>query len=379
MSVDDISIFIPSFSVGGAEQMAINLSSEFADMSVNVELVVARNKGGLAKKVGSNVSVEELEFDIDKFPLPFCVRRLSQYIDDHRPDIVLSLMKHTNITAISAKLLASHSPTMIVSERNHISRSLNQHPIHKRKTLKNLMRILYPYADHIIAISEGVSKSLQDEIRVQEKKISVIYNPVVTNKLLKKATEPIDHHWFQNEQTPVVLGVGRLHPQKNFETLLKAFALVRSNIDAKLLILGEGKEREKLKTLAEDLGIEEYLCMPGNVDNPYKYMSQSSVFVLSSAWEGFGNVIVEALACECPVVSTDCHSGPSEILARGEYGRLVPVRDEGRMAEAITQTINGDKIPDNKLKNRSMDFQSDNIAKKYLDIISDSRSIYDEC
>jgi glycosyltransferase involved in cell wall biosynthesis len=173
----------------------------------------------------------------------------------------------------------------------------------------------------------------------------VIYNPIITESILAQAKQPVEHPWFQSGLPPVILGVGRLAPQKDFATLLRAFALVRQQRAARLLILGEGPERQRLEALAAELRIDKDVSLAGYDQNPYRFMSKASVFVLSSAWEGFGNVLVEALAVGAPVVATDCRDGPREILTSAGQGRLAPVGDSATLAKEIVATIDAEPAP----------------------------------
>jgi len=235
------------------------------------------------------------------------------------------------------------------------------------------MSRLYPQAHNIVAVSQGVAEDLSTLIQLSPDRVTVIYNPVITPNLLEQALAPLTHPWFEREQPPVILGAGRLSLQKDFPTLLRAFALVRQHRPARLVILGEGEERANLERLAIELGIQNDVSMPGFVDNPFAFMAKASVFVLSSAWEGFGNVLVEALACGCPVVATDCRSGPREILDNGRYGRLVPVGDHEALAKAILETLDNPDFPADRQTRiqRAMEFSVDAAVDKYLKVLLD--------
>ena len=202
---------------------------------------------------------------------------------------------------------------------------------------------------------------------LSRQQVCVICNPVVTPEIFSKAQEPVDHPWFAPGQPPVVLGAGRLTIQKDFPTLIRAFALVRAQRRARLMILGEGEERPKLEALVRELGLEEDMALPGFAGNLYAYMARAAVFVLSSRWEGFGNVLVEAMALGTPVVSTDCPSGPAEILERGKWGKLVPVGDIVALSAGVVAELDNPSLSD--VARRAQDFSLDRIVGQYLELL----------
>jgi glycosyltransferase involved in cell wall biosynthesis len=231
-----------------------------------------------------------------------------------------------------------------------------------------LLRRTYPEADRIIAVSRGVADDLRTLVRLPPELVTTAYNPVVDSELAKKADAPIDHPWFVPGAPPVIIAVGRLTEQKDFPTLLRAFARVRAQRQARLLILGEGELRRKLEALACELGVDQDVSLSGFMSNPFAYMARAAVFVLSSAYEGLPGVLIETLACGCPVVSTDCPSGPAEILKNGQYGRLVPVGDPAAMAQAILSTL--EAPPDRGLlQKRASLFSVDRAIEQYLEVL----------
>jgi glycosyltransferase involved in cell wall biosynthesis len=203
-----------------------------------------------------------------------------------------------------------------------------------------LIHWLYPYADRIVAVSEGVANDLAVFARLPRNRIHTIYNPFDIERIQVHARAPLDHPWFAPGQPPVVLGVGRLSVQKDFSTLLRAFARLRTKRAARLMILGEGELRSELEGLSHSLGLTaNEFFMPGFVSNPYAYYARCGVFVLSSRWEGLPGVLIEAMAAGAQVVATDCKSGSSEILENGKWGQLVPVGDYAAMADALNITL----------------------------------------
>ena len=208
--------------------------------------------------------------------------------------------------------------------------------------MPSLARLTYPGAAAITAVSKGVAEDLAETIGIPRDRIDVIHNPVVTPELIARAAEPIEHEWFAPGSPPVVLAVGRLSPQKDYPTLLQAFAKARKRRPAKLLILGEGPLRPELEATIEELGIGPDVRLPGFVENPWAFMRQCAVYAMSSRWEGLPTVLIEALASGARIVSTDCPSGPREILDGGRYGRLVPVGDVAALARVLAEALDDD-------------------------------------
>jgi glycosyltransferase involved in cell wall biosynthesis len=233
---------------------------------------------------------------------------------------------------------------VVVREANTVSADLRPSGAGARVLLW-LMRRAYPSADAVVAVSQGVADEVREQLGVPAERVHVISNPVVTPRVTEGAGEPLTHPWFAPDQPPVVLGVGRLAPQKGFDTLLRAFRIAREQRPCRLVILGEGDQRGALEALAGELGVAEDVALPGFVANPFPYMAQAGAFVLSSAWEGLPNVLIQAMALGTPAVATDCPSGPREILDGGRLGRLVAVGDAAAMAEGIVEALGGERRP----------------------------------
>jgi len=250
-------------------------------------------------------------------------------------------MNHANLVAVWAKLLSGSPTRLIVSEHNTLSQETQNDDKWRTRLLPQLIRRSYPRADGIVAVSRGVADDLARTAGLCRRSIDVVYNPVVTPKLKREMEAPVSHPWFRRGEPPVVLGVGRLSRQKDFPTLVHAFAAVRRHRPARLMILGEGPERSRLENLIVELGIGEDVALPGWVAGAPSYMAHAATFVLSSRWEGLPTVIIEALYAGVPVVATDCPSGPSEILDGGRHGELIPVGDRGALANAIGAALAG--------------------------------------
>jgi glycosyltransferase involved in cell wall biosynthesis len=327
-----VAIFLVSLEGGGSERIALNLAQGFAERGLEVDLVLQRAKGPYLDQVSDKIRIVDLRAG----RMALAIFPLISYLRRERPPFLLSLMMGANIIAILSKKLARVDTRLMISEHLTISVATQNAGSLRGRYLPLLAKRIYPWADGIVAVSEGVAEDLAHILGLPRKKIEVIYNPVITPELLEKAREPVDHPWFQPGEPPVILGVGRLTEQKDFPTLLRAFALVRKERAARLVILGEGEDRPQLKALVDELGIAEDVDMPGFVDNPYGYMAGAAVFALSSRWEGLPTVLIEAMALGKPVVATDCPSGAREILNDGRYGTLVPVGDAKRLAAGIS-------------------------------------------
>ena len=253
--------------------------------------------------------------------------------------VVISCQYYVNLICLMFRPLWGSRVFHILSERNH----LNEFKVHrsfKYSLIERLVRFFYSFADMVIANSKELASDLSNATGCP---VDVVYNPTINDRLYRLAEESITEEWFHDENRPIVLAVGRLSPQKDFATLILAFSMLQKVHNGRLIILGEGTEREKLETKAKDLGISGDLLMPGFVLNPYKFMKKASLFVLSSVYEGLPNVLIEAVALKVPVVSTACRSGPTEILLRGKVGQLVPVGDAEALAEAMSNALKNPK------------------------------------
>ncbi|SNR23951.1 glycosyltransferase [Halorubrum vacuolatum] len=328
---NSIAIFLTSMTIGGAERVALDLSSGLAHRGYDVDLVLVDASGELLTDVPDEVTVINLGADrVATSLLP-----LRRYLNAHDPDVLYSMMTEPNLIAIAAHRLSRTGTRLVISEHNVLSHRLSDN---KDRLVRFGASIGYPLADHAVAVSKGVRRELLDRTLLKETAVSMIYNPVRVEQIRENASKPVQHEWFLDESTEVILAGGRHEPQKGFNTLLASFA--RLNGDHRRLVLfGSGPETEALREQAAALGIQERVYFPGFIEDPYRYMGAADVFVLSSTHEGFGLVLIEAMACGCPVVSTDCRSGPSEILSGGTYGRLVPVGDDRALTTAIEETL----------------------------------------
>jgi len=332
--MERIALFLPSLRGGGAERVMVNLARGFVERGLQLDLVLAKAEGPYLSQVPSEVRVVDLGARRVLYSLP----RLMRYLRLEQPQAMLSALNHANIVAIWAKILSKVKTRLVVSEHTILSWSTKNAPFMRAKLMPFLIKFFYPYADAVVAVSRGVAEDLIASTGLPPEQVKVIYNPVITPELFTKADEPLDHPWFRPGKPPVILGAGRLTKEMDFPTLIRAFAMVRKERPARLMILGEGEERPNLEALVRELGLEEDVALPGFVDNPYKYMKRAAMFVLSSRWEGLPTVLIEALALGTPVVSTDCPSGPREVL-EGHEELLVPVGDTNALACTILRLL----------------------------------------
>lgn len=401
-----VAVFLDHLKGGGVQKMRVIIASALAERGHKIDLVVCRAEGPLLEQVRGNVRIIELKpqapalariYAVAAYPwsqsplllLALLARKISptlpyladlvRYIRRENPNVLLSATPYMNIEAALARHLAKVPIRLVVSEHNDLSHG---HPLGKGwrgRYLRQLLRRIYREADAVVAVSNGVADDLAVRTSLPRDRITTIYNPAVTPELIRKAQESPHHAWFQRGSPPVVLGVGRLGQAKDFPTLIRAFAHLRRQRSARLMILGDdknakktAKRRDKLTLLAAELGIAEDVALLGYVPNPFSYMAHAAVFVLSSIYEGFGNVLVEALACGCPVVSTDCPSGPAEILADGKFGLLVPVGDTVALANAISSVLDAPPDP-HKLQERATLFSVDRAVDQYEKLLFNTK------
>jgi glycosyltransferase involved in cell wall biosynthesis len=366
-----IALLMSGFGSGGVPQVMLTLARGFMAEGHPVDIVVARNEGPRRSAVPEGARVIDLEARRPRLSwrrllrkkrhrVLACVPPLVRYLEAERPAVVLAGGNYINYVGVRARARTALAPALVLSHRSHFS-----HESEGKRFARWIARRAYPGADAIVAVSNGVADDLAAGAGLARGLITTIYNPAVTPGVIAASRQPAPHGWLPRADTPVLVAAGRLHPQKDFPTLIRALAQVRAHRPVKLIILGEGPERLALEELAARLGVADAIDLPGFVDNPYAYMARAGVFVLSSAWEGFANVVAEALACGCPVVSTDCPSGPAEILAGGRYGRLVPVGDAAAMATAIAATLDdpGDRAA---RQVRARAFAVETAVRRYL-------------
>jgi glycosyltransferase involved in cell wall biosynthesis len=365
-----ISLLITPMTGNGGDRVVINLARAFVRLGYRVDLVVTDVSDYHLKAVQSLHDVRTVKLSQCVRPLIYVRKlfKLKHYLIKNRPFVLLANGDYVGL-ANFAQILAQTSTPVIQIVHVHISRYFSEKSRLVAAAKKVMIRIFYPLSSAIVAVSHGVAKDVANMAHLPIRKVNVIYNPVVTEELMRMSRADISHPWFQDGETPVILGAGRLMYQKDFGTLIKAFAKVRSEQPCRLAIIGgEAVEQEYLESLIKEFKLEQDVQLMGFADNPYAYMAKASVFALSSRYEGFGNVLVEAMATGTPVVSTDCESGPAEILENGKYGHLSPVGDADQLAKSIAETLRN-PLAASLLKRQAQYFTDFSIAKQYVELI----------
>ena len=374
-----IAIYIYGLSGGGATRRTLTLAGGFAKRGHRVDLVVVDAEGPLAGKLPDGVRLVVLDSALLRLAGRLRKRRrrrrikassfaLARYLWRERPDVLLSAANHVHLTAVIAARLSRAPVRVVLRVSNHLTGSHLGNSERPRPLRLKFARRIYGRADAAIAVSQGIADDLVEHTTLSREQVHAVTNPTYTPEIETAAAASLDHAWLQPGSPPLLLGAGRLAPAKDFAMLLRAFARVRARRSVHLVILGEGSKRGSLEQQLHELGVAADVELHGFVDNPFAWMSRASLFVLSSAWEGSPGVLVEAMACGCPVVSTDCPSGPDEILAGGRYGRLVPVGDAAALADAIVETLDT-TIDREALRSRAREFNVDRAVEHYLDIL----------
>jgi glycosyltransferase involved in cell wall biosynthesis len=365
--------FLARFLSGGLEQVILNtLKGLSQEPNIALDLVVHSTENLETSCLPDGIRVIDLKTPVDARLLSSLklIFPLVRYLHREKPQVLFSHLIYVNAIAVMARAIAKIPVSLILVEHNLLFSNVSQSDEPQSRLIVGMMRWLYPKADRIVAVSQGMARALEERLHWQKGTVATIYNPVIDSELLAQAQISPEHPWLETGQPPVFLAAGRLTPAKDFPTLIQAFAQVRAQVPGtRLLILGEGPQRAKLETMAKKLGLEAEIAFPGFVKNPYSYMSRAQVFVLSSRWEGLPTVLIEAIACGCQVVSTDCPHGPKEILAEGKYGRLVPVGKIEALATAMQSALTEPIAPE-LLKERSLDFSITRAINQYLKLLN---------
>jgi glycosyltransferase involved in cell wall biosynthesis len=329
-----VAFYMPHLITGGAERVTVNLANHFVRRGEKSLMVLDRRDGALIEALDANVELIALDAPRTLAALP----RLTRLLKSRRPDVLLSGITYNSPIAILAAKLSGAGTRVAVAEHTVLSQELAERGPRDRWTIPPLLNLAYRAAAGIIAASDAIADDLARLCRIARSRIEVLANPVIGGDIAQRAAVKPDHPWFA-EPVPVFVAAGRMTKVKDFPTLIAAFARVQAKRKARLLLLGDGPLRGPLEAQARSLGLAGAVALPGALADPLPYFARAAAVVSSSRYEGFGNVLVEAMACGTPVVSTDCPGGPRGILEDGRYGTLVPVGDAEALAQAMLAAL----------------------------------------
>jgi glycosyltransferase involved in cell wall biosynthesis len=361
-----VAIYLHDLAGGGVERQSLIIAEELRQNGIEVILVLHRLRGQLIGCLPSGLRVVDLESKRTLQDIP----RLVGFLRRERPDVLISNVDLNNIAALLAKAASFTDTKVVICQHNPISPGFAENENWMYRYVARSYRMLRPLIGHAVAVSQGISEELASLAAVPKKRISTINNPVVGSDFRERADEAAFHPWFEQPGRPVFVTAGRLVPQKDHATMLRALALHRKRCDGRLIVLGSGARLGMLQELTRTLGIADAVDFLGFRPNALPYFRQADAFVLSSHREGFGNVIVEALGCGTPVISIRCDHGPAEILDEGRYGLLVEQGSDEALAAAMDQvgTLR-ERFPADMLRQRAEAFTYGACSARYVDVL----------
>lgn len=361
----DLALLVSFSGAGGVERMILNLINAIAESGRKIDLLLIKTDSSHLKDLHPAIN----RIDLGSGHTLTSLLPLSRYLKRVRPPCLLAAKDRAGRVAVMARALAGAGETRLGLRLGTNLTAAFAHKSAWQMWLRRLpIRLLYPRIEAIIAVSEGVRQDTLTVSGVAPERVHVVRNPVITPRLAEAAAAPPPHPWLTDMSIPVLLGAGRLTRQKDFPTLIRAFAQLRQSRPCRLIILGEGRLRDELQELAGELGVEQDLALPGFTPNPYAYMRHVSLFALSSRWEGSPNVLTEAMALGTPVVSTDCPSGPNELLDQGRIAPLVSMGDWQGLAKAMAAVLDQPMAPET-LQQAVREYNADTSARRYLEIL----------
>lgn len=371
MNCQSIAIFTWGFDGGAFTNLPIALAQGFRHWGVSdVYLLYLHHAPAPDLVIPEGVKLVPLNVKRSVF----CPLALAQWLRQVQPDVLITMPTIVSIPAILGHLLAQTQRTkLVIYQGDTLTSDVaidHKHDL-RMQIMPALARLLYPWADGLTTVSEGVLSILeQDRIPIPQNCHAIIPNPVDIREFKSQSLQEPDHPWLQHKQAPTIISLGRLVKRKNYPLLLQAFALLKHRMDARLIIMGEGPEREALEQKIAQLELTDSVSLPGHVANPWSNIAQADVFVMSSLDEAFCLALVEAMACGVPVISTDAiGGGPRSILKDGKYGNLVPINDPVALTDAIYRTLTSQDWRNQLIEvsqQRAADFQPESIAQQWL-------------
>jgi len=363
-----IANFIPSLSGGGAERVVINLCASFPRDKVQPVLIAGSLTGPFVDNIDADVEVVDLKCA----NIRHTIGPLRNYVRQANLDLLISHLSHTNIATLWAMRKLRQRQMLELPEIaivEHMTMSAYRGKKWRDRLIRPIARRLYKSADKIVAVSNAAARDLEKQLRLPPLSVTTIYNPVVSAHIHNSRQAPLQHPFVDQYSGPLILAVGRLTAQKDYFTLIHAFAQFQSVVPARLAILGDGEQRASIEALIDKLGLADRICLVGFTDNPYQWMRRADLYVLSSRWEALPTVLIEAMACGCNVVSTDCPSGPAEILGDQFAHRLTPCGDAIAMATAIHQAL-AEPLDRDAVVEQASQFDFTTAAERYIELLS---------
>ncbi len=361
-----VCFFLARLADGGAERATLNLVPALRKLGFDAYILVGRSGGPLECAMPDDCPLISLNAGRARTT----IRPLIRFLRDDKPDVLISVLNYTNAIAFLSHMLARSPAKLIFAHHGVLSQEVQNARRLSDKLLPAFYRLFGRRADAVIAVSEGAADDLAKASGLPRRAITAIHNPAISDDFETRTEEPVAHPFFELSNVPVFLSAGRLVEGKDFATVIRAFARLTASTDARLLIAGDGSLRGALENLCAELGVASRVSFLGFVGNLLAYLRRATCVVSASRYESFGIVLVEALAAGIPVVSTDCPTGPAEILVGGKYGTLVPVGNAEALAEAMADCLRNPPAAA-LLKSRAADFATSAIAKRYAALIDD--------
>lgn len=349
---------------GGIARNIVNLASCWIEKNIHVDLIIDKVRNKDFERVPESVNIIESNGSHPVSDLPWLIK----YLRKNRPNALLTPVPRHTVWAIRARFISRVATRIVANVHNNYIESLSKLHLSKQRSRTKLLCRYYPMCDAIIPVSKGAAKAFSELTGIPLKRLTPLSNPVLPLQFEEQAAEPVEHPWFQYNAPPVIIWVGRLEPHKELGVLLNAFENIRKYRACRLAIIGDGSEGANLRLRAKKSSFSEDIEFLGERSNPYCFIKRSAVLVLSSQFEGFGNVLIEAMALGTPVASVDCPSGPSEILQAGKLGPLTPVGDAKALARGIDQCLRS-PVSSIKLKNAAKPYYATVAAEKYLQVL----------
>lgn len=364
--------FLPTLGGGGAERTVIQLANSFVEQGIYTEIIVCNTqgeKGKLLAEIHPNINL----LDLNCGRVAHAILPLARLLKQRNDDVLIATQTHSNIVCAIAKKIARSNTQLIFREVSTSSQNIKLTGM-KKNILKTMVRCTYPMAKQVVCVSKGVQQDFIEYYAYSHSNLTTIYNPVIDASYFKKLEATVSHRFFSADYK-VILAIGRLTEAKNFNFLIRSFhQLYQQHTNVRLIILGEGELRTELETLVQDLGMTDVVDLAGFDLNPYAYFKYVDLFVLSSNWEGLPGVLIQALASKVKIVSTNCPSGPMEILSNAKFGLLVECNDVDGMSQAMQQAIFADYVSYDaeEFTVHCQQFYKANVLQRYLQLLESS-------